>query len=208
MPDNAVTEADSSQAPTVTEIPESEATQPASDPRVDQLLADLAKASEVNAKLTKNNDALLSEKKTQYNKAKEAAKGEEKYQVLSELQAKQIEELETQTSEMGTLRAANDSNIQLATQTVDIKMSTMPDHVRLAVEKMPGWEDANPFDKLQKIEWATAHIPDPTKTVKVPGGGQPPGTTSASDQEYADILKTGDPAKILEYGLKQYNGSN
>jgi len=213
MPDNAVTDVDSS--PTPPELPEGEATQPAERPTVEQLQAQLTKEREEKDLVVRNNGALLEEKrkakekeKEAQNKAKDAAQGQQQYQVLSEIQAKQIQDFEGQATEMATLRAMNDSNLKLATQTVELKMSTMPDHIKQAVEDLEGWADANPFDKIQKIEWAQKHIPDPTKNAKVPGGGQPPGTTNASDQEFQKSLDSREYRKALEQGFNRVAAGN
>lgn len=207
MPDNTATaEVDSSQSTPETSGGSAKAEpapKPEGDSQLELLRAQLAKAEVDREKLSKNNAALLNEKKQKYKEAEEAAKGEEKYKVLSDLYAKQIQDLEQETSEIATLRATNENHVLMATQTVEMKLSSMPDHVKEVVETMPGWKDADPFDRLQKIEWATANFQDPAKLAKVPGGGQPPGTTSKAGQEYQNALKSGNPLSILEAGRAQ-----
>ena len=207
MPENAETAVDSSQSQT--DSTESEATQPvAANPEVEKLLAELERERTEKALVVKNNAALLNEKKTQYEKAAEALKGEEKFQALSEMQATQIAGFESQAAELASLKATNDSNFQLATRTVEARMVNMPDHVKKAVETMPGWAETNPFDQIQKIDWLMSNIPDPAKTAKVIGGGQPAGTTSTHDQALQKVLEQGTPAQILEFGLNDLAANN
>lgn len=187
----------------------------ADQPSMADLQKQLTQMAEENKKLTTsvgkletNNQNLLSEKHDESDKAKaetakaiEAALSEGRTAEALDLQKKQNEKLTADLTEFESLKALNNSRTVTAQGIVDLKLGKMTDEQKAAVTSMPNWETMDVFAKQSTVEWFLLNSSVPG-AAKVPGGGQPAGSASQGEQDYAAAVKQGDVRAQFEVGFK------
>ena len=146
------------------------------------------------AKLEKNNNEVLREKREAKDKAIEAARQNDKHEEVAKLQTERVVELETAMSELTGVKTENEqlnqkvaAQSEWSTQQVQIQLDAIPENKREALTKMPGWDTFTPENQLAHISHWQTQQPVSQKT---PGGignhigGQP-------NDEYLEMMKRG-----------------
>ncbi len=146
------------------------------------------------AKLEKNNNEVLREKREAKDKAIQAANENKEFIKVAELQAEKLADYQTQLEEATGLKSENEQLIQKVAaqsewskQQVQIQLDSIPKDRVESLTKMPGWDTFTPENQLAQISHWVANQP---ADQRAPGGignhngGQP-------TDEYAAMVKQG-----------------